>query len=332
MAGMMPSGMRDLLTQKYAISQQQANAQTTEARANAIRNLEAAKTLVPLANSSIALDKANIGQVNANTDLTKVNTEWAPKRYEADIRGQNAQSDYIEEQAKYYGPRALSDIGLNNANAGYIGKQTSRYDDVVNSEIGLRSAQGRNADASALNNLGAAGVQARGMMPTIEGGKFANSAASSIFQGIMEQPKSTAFTPIAPPAIGSVSSGADLGTITPTTVYAPADAPVSRRTSLLPSITDLPSFTRPTTFLNPFGGKPLGTFKRGVTSVPGKGTGDKMPAVLEPKEAVLNKHAADMLGRKKIAQLNKAGNEKRAQQDEQRTSKLAKALKQIGMI
>lgn len=73
-------------------------------------------------------------------------------------------------------------------------------------------------------------------------------------------------------------------------------------------------------------------FKRGVTSVPGKGAGDKMPAMLEPKEAVLNKHAADMLGRKKIAQLNKAGNEKRTQQATQKMSKLAQALKQAGMI
>lgn len=50
-------------------------------------------------------------------------------------------------------------------------------------------------------------------------------------------------------------------------------------------------------------------FRKGIAKVPGKGDGkvDTQPAMLAPGEAVLNKAAAGMLGRKKITQLNKKG-------------------------
>jgi hypothetical protein len=47
----------------------------------------------------------------------------------------------------------------------------------------------------------------------------------------------------------------------------------------------------------------------GATAVPGEGTGktDTVPAMLAPHEAVLNRAAADMLGRGLIAALNQRG-------------------------
>jgi len=65
---------------------------------------------------------------------------------------------------------------------------------------------------------------------------------------------------------------------------------------------------RPSVQPNP--GYPFGAgYLFGANTVPGQGTGrvDKVPAVLAPHEAVLNKAAADMLGRGKIAALNAAG-------------------------
>lgn len=49
--------------------------------------------------------------------------------------------------------------------------------------------------------------------------------------------------------------------------------------------------------------------KHGKTKIPGKGDGtkDTVPAMLAPGEAVLNKAAAETVGRKKITQLNKKG-------------------------
>jgi len=57
-------------------------------------------------------------------------------------------------------------------------------------------------------------------------------------------------------------------------------------------------------------GYPFGAgYLFGATAVPGQGSGtvDKVPAMLAPHEAVLNKAAADKLGRGKIAALNAAG-------------------------
>lgn len=53
-------------------------------------------------------------------------------------------------------------------------------------------------------------------------------------------------------------------------------------------------------------------FSHGTARVPGKGSGkeDKVPAVLAPGEAVLNKAAAEKMGRKKIANANKEGAKK----------------------
>ena len=57
-------------------------------------------------------------------------------------------------------------------------------------------------------------------------------------------------------------------------------------------------------------GYPFGAgYLFGATAVPGQGSGtvDKVPAMLAPHEAVLNRAAADMMGRGKIAALNAAG-------------------------
>lgn len=71
------------------------------------------------------------------------------------------------------------------------------------------------------------------------------------------------------------------------------------------------------------------TLKRGTARVPGKGSGDKVPAMLEPGEAVLNKHAAGMIGRDKIAKANAKGN---AQRQKEHVGKVAQMLKQLGMM
>jgi hypothetical protein len=57
-------------------------------------------------------------------------------------------------------------------------------------------------------------------------------------------------------------------------------------------------------------GYPFGAgYLFGATAVPGQGSGtvDKVPAMLAPHEAVLNRAAADLMGRGKIAALNAQG-------------------------
>lgn len=64
----------------------------------------------------------------------------------------------------------------------------------------------------------------------------------------------------------------------------------------------------PSTRILPRGWKPLG-FAKGTAKVPGKGSGkvDTVPAMLAPGEAVLNKGAAEHVGRDAIKQLNTLG-------------------------
>jgi len=47
-------------------------------------------------------------------------------------------------------------------------------------------------------------------------------------------------------------------------------------------------------------------YAHGKARVPGRGRGDKVKALLEPGEAVLTRHAAERLGRGRIAELNKS--------------------------
>lgn len=294
----MPPGMAQLLQEKYRQSGQQVNAQTTQANAAATQAAAQAKldtqraaVVQPLAQSSIATDKAN-------NNLTNVNAAWLPAKYNADIKNTNANTNLTNTQNQWYGPKAQA-------------------------EIALAGSQGRNLDSDALSALRNANdeLQPPAGIPS----------ASARILGDMQGGGGMTAKPLPLLASGGVfGGGGDTGAPAPINVMAPSVSPLAPKRGT-PSLLDSPSFlelSKPKYASDPFGFK----FKRGVTSVPGKGSGDKVPAALEPKEAVLNKHAADMLGRKKIAQLNKAGNEKRAKQDTQRVSKLAQALKQMGMV
>lgn len=56
------------------------------------------------------------------------------------------------------------------------------------------------------------------------------------------------------------------------------------------------------------------SYARGKPRVPGRGTGDKIPALLTPGEAVLTKRAAEKVGRSKIAAMNKSSQAGEAQE------------------
>lgn len=121
------------------------------------------------------------------------------------------------------------------------------------------------------------------------------------------------------------------------TVVNPYGRGISRRLYDMP----LSDAAEETTFGKLFKLKGLGDFqpltetsayKRGTARVPGRGSGDVVPAMLEPGEAVLNKKAAGMIGRDKIAAANKKGNAMRQKQDASNMmNKLAAFLSKKGM-
>lgn len=246
----------------------------------------------------------------------------------------NARANFAAQQAKQVAPLAQSQIGLETT-AGKLNTQNAFKAGEEGKWIGPRSIaeiNERNAAAS-LNTVQAKYLPLRvtsDAAQSVGAANYSTAAAEAITRagrakGLEPLP---AFSPMLKPA--PIVTAVDAPDVIMSSPLAPTAAPLAPKRGT-PSLLESPSFlgmSKPKFDNDPFGFK----FKRGVTSVPGKGSGDKVPAALEPKEAVLNKHAADMLGRKKIAQLNKAGNEKRAKQDTQRVSKLAQALKQMGMV
>jgi hypothetical protein len=80
--------------------------------------------------------------------------------------------------------------------------------------------------------------------------------------------------------------------------------------SMGPGAAASPAFARGTPEVQPMSNYPFGAgYLFGANEVPGQGTGrtDTVPAMLAPHEAVLNKAAADILGRGLIAALNSQG-------------------------
>lgn len=78
----------------------------------------------------------------------------------------------------------------------------------------------------------------------------------------------------------------------------------------MPSASSTPSTSSTDSDFSP--GSTFGRFKKGIARVPGKGDGtkDTVKAKLAPGEAVLNKAAADKMGRGLIGALNKMGAKK----------------------
>lgn len=240
-----------------------------------------------------ARSRANLNNQNAAQVAPLAQSQIGLERTQGTLNNKNAFK--AGQEGLWVGPRAIAEI--NSLNAG------ARLNNVQADVLPVRTAGDYAANVGAANasNATAVGIQRDRQALGLDA--------------------RTQFPPLLPLA----PAGVTLDQTQNLTLGAPASAaPALTPRRALPQFDDLSSFLRP--YRSSLG------FKRGVTSVPGKGTGDKVPAKLEPKEAVLNKHAADMLGRKKIAQLNKAGNEKRANEMHQRVSKLAQSLKKIGMV
>jgi hypothetical protein len=107
-----------------------------------------------------------------------------------------------------------------------------------------------------------------------------------------------------PPAPGSVGVGGTFGRGATTLDQVIADR---QRRGMPPLSSGM--LQGPDEILDVTPRRPRLGFAKGTARVPGKGSGkvDTVPAKLAPGEAVLNKAAADKMGRGAIARLNKAG-------------------------
>lgn len=124
------------LARKYAILQQQADADTSRAGS---------------ANIS-AVAGANAANAAANVDNTRATLMPAESRSAIALQG--AQTALTRQQADWFGPEAQSRIGLNNANIGYIGTQ-----DAVLRKEGLDTRYSTPTMGSALSGVMGSGYQ-----------------------------------------------------------------------------------------------------------------------------------------------------------------------------
>lgn len=361
----MPPGFADALAKKYAILQQQANADSARAAAEALLNRRQASVVVPEAMSRVGLNNANAYKTRQEGDVVKPLADADIRRNDAWIR---ASDEGMRNQ------RVTTD-----ANAGLVRSQTTTNDlnnayiplekrqaletgeikkqylpgtlqsgiNANNAAANANNAQGRNYDADTRNRdtiIRPPGDQSMmAPLPSMPAPFQPSSALAALLsspraEAMKPTPTRVSASPARAPAMPPMSAPIQINlasadpAATPSTV--PGMAPVIRR-EVTPSFLDEQggsSFLKPmrTSFLSrsPFSSPSL-QLKRGTARVPGKGSGDKVPAMLEPGEAILNKHAAGMIGRDKIAKANAKGNQMRTKEN---LSKLAQALQMMGMV
>lgn len=330
----MPPGMAQLLQEKYRQSGQVAAANAAQANAAAalqrqqagVVNAESAAR-VRASDAAAFLDKKKGGAIDPalQLDRDKFNvwrddTNSNIKFRDAATEGQQINNRALplklsrellmgEQELKYYPKRQDAEIDqiksqtdLNRSGVG-VNEKNAR-DPLIGPQSSLQSNPAPDTTLAGLG-LGVANniwsnmkSAAQAVGPTLSAPLFANMSMSS--------PSPV----LAAPTLDVASA-------------APAMAPRRRSSSMLASVDGGSDSLLDGSFLN----NKL-YLKRGMARVPGKGSGDKVPAMLEPNEAILNKHAADIIGRDKIAKANAKGNMQRQKAE---VGKVAKLLRQMGM-
>lgn len=287
---------------------------------------------------------ANAGLINSQAEYQRILNSTAP------IEQQQKLFDN-EIDLYYKGPRTEAEIANTNAQSGYYRSQTDVNRNSMRGPIILPPPE-KSSDSSASGSAPQQtpqpdtsrkpdGQAMLAPMPEPIAGFTPNSALAALFgsrataapaptyRTASYAPTNPALmTPAQAAPVQISMASPDTGAMAPNTGMM---APIVRR-EVAPSFMDEQggsSFLRPFrigSLSSPFSSSLF--LKRGTARVPGKGTGDKVPAMLEPGEAVLNKKAAGLIGRDKIAKANAKGNDARAKET---MSKLAQSLKMMGM-
>jgi hypothetical protein len=360
MSGGMPAGYQELLDRKYAQQGQEVAARAAQAYAAARLQSEQAKTMVPESQSRIGLNNANAFKTREEGGMVKPLGRAEINRIDAWIRAsdQGARNQTVTTDANAGFVR--SQTATEDLNRMYIplekrqalekGEIDNKYlpgkyeSDIRqgNSAANANNAQGRNLDADTRGRdtvIRPPGDQSLlAPQPGMPAAFAPNPALATLFGSRGQAaaipnirpnyptpaaPVGSAMTTIMMPSLASAPAVAEMSAI-------PGMAPVIRREAAPSLLDEGYSFLRKPQLASLDGSfldNPM-RLKRGTARVPGKGSGDIKPALLEPGEAVLNKRAAGMIGRDKIAKANAKGNEMRSKEN---LSKVMQAIKMMGM-
>lgn len=303
-----PAGFSDLINRKYDIQQEEAtgranleNAQATSITSaspfeNALKQAQAAqtaeqtKTVQPLANASIAGTLATAGEAGARSNLF------------------GAQTREINENEL----GLVNDVGLQSLYRGlqhFSGAQATG----ANSAAGVGGGNGVTTPTSGTLASGAA------VTPAVNVGTGAASLAATAPLA----PANTGISLAQPndPELFPLSYGTQRQHLKKGTANVKAAGKSGAKAAPQQMLQPQASMPAPgqvgaampgsSPQASPVGGlAALLQAAMGATTVPGKGAGDKVPAMLEPGEAVVNKGAIKHIpgGRQTIAKANAQGN------------------------
>lgn len=314
-----PAGFGGALARKYDILQQQANAATRTAISNANNTDAQTEQVAANAMSQRRLQGSQAGLYGAQA------AEIAPDaQSRRDL--ESAQANQTRQQAAYVGPLADAQIGEQGARSRYYGQEgmagllnadaNSRNANTNASSVGLTAQRSLNPygrivggvagqlyDATHPNgyHIGTADVISRAHAGAIYD---AHPKVQEHFRhGSANVPAKGHGRAMA--ANSQKGQGGGLAAILPALMAAGSGAGGAGGAGGAPGA----GMPQPGAGMPQPGGAqgPVGMFAGGT--VPGKGSGkvDTVPAMLAPHEAVLNRAAADKLGRGKIAALNQQG-------------------------
>jgi hypothetical protein len=308
----LPPGFLEALATKYAVLDRDSkarsgleDAQTAQVAPNAAaqRAVQAAQigqiqaqtdTIGPLAQSQINQGYANIGETQARGGFFNAQSEGVRHGFNPAI------DDVYRDFARSVGGLPEGDrSGTGNATGGAPTTQQNEYSVTDPQNAAWRKFRPNNGNGI---------MNTDGMVP---GAYSPSGSGITLIGGDQTGPnpfkysKGTTSVPVPPKgkgmpgyAEGTRSVPAPGQTVTTGSWEGPTPAPPATGNQLARAAGLPPRVPRPQ------------TYKRGTTKVPGQGSSkvDTVPAMLAPREAVLNEHAADLIGRDKITAANAAGN------------------------
>lgn len=333
----MPIDMQAALARKYDILQQQADSAQMEARARAgliqtqaglLPEEQAAKNAAARGQAAALLGQANLSNENAKMVGPLAQSQIGLHSAQAGLMGRQGDLLGAQTDVERWKLQPVSEGLLVQ-----IGRRIGHVDDPMTAQSNLTGAP-----APAISTGTPAAQPAGGVPPTqmitpaqVGGGGFQpwqppqQTALSALpkWQGSAAAGQASQsqddLTHVRGYAAGTSAVGQNgvtpdqsrydfvHGSNTPTDMY----GAVSRFPTQNPDAMAARGFERATRNNGATGAQPGGStgFAKGTAKVPGKGSGktDTVPTMLAPGEAVLNKAAADHLGRDTIDLLNAAG-------------------------
>jgi hypothetical protein len=284
----LPPGFLEALATKYAIADRDSQARTAQETAQTAQ-------IAPNAQAQRAVQNAQAGQITAQTGTIAPLAESQIETGRANVGETNARGGYFNA----LGQSTLHDLisAPEDALRGF-GRSVLGLSDSPGTGNVIGGSPTTTTQTSVLGSTPRAPVTSVGFQPTPDERQRQERGALGFSKGTTSVPAPPKGKGMPGYAQGTPSVPGPGQTVTTGSWEGPTPAPPATGNQLARAAGLGARVPRPQ------------TYSKGATKVPGKGSSkvDTVPAMLAPKEAVLNEHAADLIGRDNITAANAAGN------------------------